>query len=447
MSYWRFVRCILICFIQSLGWLLTIVPPFILYYLCVFISKYFNLELNHLLLVGFGAIQIFIFIYLLKNDYEKQKVRDAKELTEAKALFEKEMKDRRNALEMKEIDMDTRMKEREAKVNNLKNATIKLLESKTPFKECAKMVSDTVNIEFDEAIKALRHKRNPALRAADQIKVFKNKTREALLESKNLTYKIDYICSIFPEIADYLNDEQDLIDLSQCPAYSELEEQRDRTKDFLSPQEYASLSVTERNQLALDRYLKRTKTPAQIGRDYEMSCSFKLRSIGYEVEEHGIKNGVHDMGRDLIASRHIANGDLQCLIIQCKCWKHDRPIRENVVFQLYGTYISFILENGLNSDNYSEKIRIYPILMIPSFSKVSDVAQEICRRLNIIIRRQDHIEYPRIKCNVNKGQKIYHLPFDQLYNLTEIKNKEEFYAYTVKEAESKGFRRAMRHSW
>ena len=42
-------------------------------------------------------------------------------------------------------------------------------------------------------------------------------------------------------------------------------------------------------------------------------------------------------------------------------------------------------------------------------------------------------------------EKIYHLPFDQQYDKCSIKlGSGEFYAMTVKEAEEKGFRRAMK---
>ena len=60
----------------------------------------------------------------------------------------------------------------------------------------------------------------------------------------------------------------------------------------------------------------------------------------------------------------------------------------------------------------------------------------------------EEIKYmvPLIKCNINNGNKIYHLPFDQQYHRTIIdETKGEFYAMTVKEAEEKGFRRAFRH--
>ena len=40
--------------------------------------------------------------------------------------------------------------------------------------------------------------------------------------------------------------------------------------------------------------------------------------------------------------------------------------------------------------------------------------------------------------------KIYHLPFDQKYDVTKIDKKGEFYAMTVREAEEAGFRRSFR---
>ncbi len=56
--------------------------------------------------------------------------------------------------------------------------------------------------------------------------------------------------------------------------------------------------------------------------------------------------------------------------------------------------------------------------------------------------------YPCIKCNIGRSEsgetKIYHLPFDQQYDATKIKNRGEFYAMTVKEAEDAGFRRTFK---
>lgn len=117
-------------------------------------------------------------------------------------------------------------------------------------------------------------------------------------------------------------------------------------------------------------------------------------------------------------------------------------MRENVLMQLYGTTIAYRIEN---EQLFEEGIKITPVLMIPSFTRLSDMAIRFAEVLGIRIMIQDFSEFPRIKCNINGNSKIYHLPFDQQYDTTQIKNEGEFYAFTVAEAESKGFRRAMRH--
>lgn len=52
-----------------------------------------------------------------------------------------------------------------------------------------------------------------------------------------------------------------------------------------------------------------------------------------------------------------------------------------------------------------------------------------------------------IKCNISEsGEKIYHLPFDQMYDKTFITPKNgDLYVATVTEAELYGFRHA--HKW
>jgi hypothetical protein len=83
-------------------------------------------------------------------------------------------------------------------------------------------------------------------------------------------------------------------------------------------------------------------------------------------------------------------------------------------------------------------------------TSLSDKAKEMASALSIeIIDKTPIGDFPRIKCNISgrDGEKIYHLPFDQQYDRTIIKNKGEFHASTVKEAEDAGFRRAFRHRY
>lgn len=107
--------------------------------------------------------------------------------------------------------------------------------------------------------------------------------------------------------------------------------------------------------------------------------------------------------------------------------------------QLYGSKVAYIAENNLLHKN------VIAALVIPDSSVLSETAVKFTKILGIKIIRLNLEDFPRIKCNVNGSSKIYHLPFDQQYDRTEICNKGEFYALTVAEAEQKGFRRAMRH--
>lgn len=81
-------------------------------------------------------------------------------------------------------------------------------------------------------------------------------------------------------------------------------------------------------------------------------------------------------------------------------------------------------------------------------TRLSDTAKRFADALGIkVIQEKTLLRYPIIKCNIsNSGEKIYHLPFDQQYDKTQIIKKGEFYASTVKEAMIQGFRRAFRWS-
>ncbi|MCD8288518.1 MAG: hypothetical protein LUC26_01195 [Prevotella sp.] len=88
----------------------------------------------------------------------------------------------------------------------------------------------------------------------------------------------------------------------------------------------------------------------------------------------------------------------------------------------------------------------YTILI--TTTALSETAQKFADYLKVKVYVIKMGDYPRIKCNINKttGEKIYHLPFDQQYYTTKIDSPGEFFAFTVKEATSKGFRRAFRHA-
>ena len=266
------------------------------------------------------------------------------------------------------------------------------------------------------------------------IREIRAKAQELIEQYKSSEYQLEYLKQLYPGLEDIL--ESEYSELPQID-FSELSD-RDVSKDYLSKEEWNSLSTTERNQLALDRYVQsHKKSKWQIGRDYELYVGYKYSQKGYEIDYFGSYMGLEDLGRDIISQK---NG--HTLIIQCKYWSEKKLIHENHIAQLYGTTICYCLEHKVPV-NFVSGVLVTNIT-------VSDKAREFAEFLNITIKDNYPIgEFPRIKCNLGKDEfgyptKIYHLPFDKQYDITKITKKEEFFALTVKEAEQAGFRRTYK---
>lgn len=252
-----------------------------------------------------------------------------------------------------------------------------------------------------------------------------------------MLYKYEFLLSVFPELKRYIEDEEALMSLSNADDYSDFKEKRDCSRDYLSDDEYKSLSEVERNQLALDRYKKRPKSNWTVGMLYEMYIGHLLRGQ-YDVVQFGIINGVEDLGRDIIAKKKLLNGRERTYIIQCKNWSATKEIHENVVCQIFGTTMEYEIKHKKTQDQ-----EFIPVLCITT--SLSQTAKIFAKRLGVEVYVKPMGDFPMIKCNINNGQKIYHLPFDQQYWRTKIEKPGEFYAWTVEEANKKGFRRALKH--
>ena len=333
----------------------------------------------------------------------------------------------RSELNTLESKLETKKQNIVIELEDFKN----LLEDKNfRFSKIAEEFADISTKHFDNVSNYLEHKSRPAYSAADTVKLLKQETKEHIKELTELRLKLAYIEKMFPNINDIFDSGFN----EKCEFELETEENTDRVRLFLSTEEYSKLSTTEKNQLALDRYIEQRKSKWQIGRDYEMYIGHMLENNDYSVQYTGIIDNLEDMGRDLIAtnSKHI-------LIVQCKNWSQEKTIHEKHIFQLYGTVILYKLDNP-----YFDVKGVFV-----TTTKLSDKARAVAAELDIKIIEQLPLgEFPRIKCNVNRatGEKIYHLPFDQQYDRTVINTYEdELYAFTVKEAENLGFRRAWKH--
>ena len=299
-------------------------------------------------------------------------------------------------------------------------------------KECmpylAGMIADYLTLEYDRSAYYLANKKRPAIKEAQRIAELKRTTKLELQRLKVYEYQLAYIIKRHPILEDELEDnfssDQEIYD-----------ENYDTIRDWLSKEEWLNLPDSKKNQLALDRYISsRKKSKSAIGRDYELYIGQYYQKLGFNVNYHGMENGFNDLGRDLIATK-----DNQVYIIQCKYWSKYKQIHENSINQLFGSVTAYRIEH----ENENKKI---DGVFITSIS-LSPIAKKFAEMLNIqVIENMPMKDFPRIKCNIGKNnEKIYHLPMDQQYNKVRIDKCGEFYAYTVQEAESLGFRRAFKY--
>jgi len=318
----------------------------------------------------------------------------------------------------------------------------------------AEAYADYFALKDGEIEKHLKYKKHPAYTAAENVKIIKNEKRELVKENRIISYKINYFEKLFPWLSDLIAEDENEEMPVRIEDDVENDDNEDRVKNYLTPEEYKSLPSVERNQMALDRYLRnRYKSKWAIGRDYEMYVGYLYEQKGYSIEYKGIIDGFEDLGRDVIAKK----SDEVC-IIQCKRWAQYKEIHEKHIFQLFGTTMEYWVKNFRNHKKpksfeefakFLNENKLRPIFF--TSTSLSDKAREMANALSVeIIENEPLGEFPRIKCNINNDEfgqtKIYHLPMDQQYDRTIIGNRAgEFYAFTVKEAEDAGFRRAFRH--
>jgi hypothetical protein len=238
---------------------------------------------------------------------------------------------------------------------------------------------------------------------------------------------------MFPDLVQLREPEEVQAILDEPLASFATEDAEDPVSGWVSAEEYAILGSTERNQLALDRYLASHKSRWQIGRDYEQYVGFLRERDGYRVTYHGILAGRADLGRDLVCER-----DGRIEIVQCKCWSRERLIHEKHVFQLFGTVVLQRIDSPM----------VDVIGSLVTTTTLSETAISVAEQLGITVEQDFSLgPFPRVKCNVARdtAERIYHLPFDQQYDKTTIEvGRGECYAMSCAEAEAKGFRRAWR---
>ncbi len=383
-----------------------------------------------------------------RNGYFEQKVEELNNLInkveDEKLVLEMAAEEERRELNKLKRDIEKVVKAEKREINDQKELLQRITEGveqmakerQIGFPWLANAYEDLIKLSDLDFARQLKTKKNPALKAAEAIKKESKRRREAEKQLKIANYQIEYYENIAPFLID-LKEEVDVPtpeDQKNLRKYHD-EEREDEVTDYLTVEEYRKLSLTEKNQLALDRYWKRHKSKAHIGRMYERFVGYLYEEQGYDVEYVGIIKGFEDLGRDLICKK-----GKDVVVIQCKCWSKFKTIYEKHIFQFFGTVFEYKYKNP----DVNVQAKFYVT------TKLSDLARLFSKELEIKLAENHAMDkgYPCIKCNISSKDKtkIYHLPFDQMYDKVKIEpHKGEFYCKTVKEAEEAGFRRAFRY--
>jgi hypothetical protein len=342
-------------------------------------------------------------------------------------------------LEQKELDQNQWL-EKQRKLQNewidkqyyfrddmLNDINSHLTDRTEAYKWLAPLVAD-IMLELKERTRnsdeLIKTKRSPSSQA--RVTDLLNEKRNLLEENATLQYQLEYIKTLIPET-------EDIIDIDE---HKEEDENIDNPNHFLSKEEYELLSDREKNERALKYYITRSKRNWEIGRDFERYIGYLYEKQNYDVEYFGMEMKLNDLGRDLIVTKNN-----KILIVQCKYWSKNKMIHEKHIAQLYGTIAKYKFDNPSQTSVKG---------IFVTHTVISDVAKSFAQSLGIDVRENvDLGEYPMIKCKNGRDEygttQIYHLPMDQQYDRTKIiKQNGDCYAFTIDEAESKGFRRAYK---
>lgn len=275
--------------------------------------------------------------------------------------------------------------------------------------------------------------------------IIQNNCQQKYLEYKNIkneTFILFDKLKVLNSDQIYTNKDRFLEFEQMCNGINELKNISIILKDFISKKQttpeptYTPQPRLSKSERLLKEYEEKQYLKAEeIGRRYERYIGYLYEIDGYKVDYNGIKKGVKDGGVDLICSKR-----KELIIIQCKCRDDQGQIHENTILQL----IANLMKYKRKYPNKNVSAVIYTSHDNLDDEAKATLADEVAHGALIhhIIKAYDN-SYPKVKCNISdNGEKIYHIPdHSSTYDRIQIEiNKGEFFAKTIKEAESAGFR-------
>lgn len=184
---------------------------------------------------------------------------------------EKQLKDDIDSQNRFLAEREKKLKENQAMLDSILHAE----HSNTPY--FAKQFADCLYLMDLKAASDLEGKTRPAFTAAEKVREISAQKRTLQEQCKLLEYQLSLYESMFPWLSEFKEiSADDLASVANIAAAPESE--YSTLKNWLSPQEYQTLSEIDRLQLALDRYANRKKKQLANWHRVRTLCWLLLRA-------------------------------------------------------------------------------------------------------------------------------------------------------------------------
>lgn len=379
------------------------------------------------------VITIIAAIFYLYSKHNAKIENEKRIALEFEKKKRKEIEAKEVLLLNKENELNSKEKIVNEKILRLNNSRDSLRTSFATGRNWLASMITEAEINSDKGLENfLKYKKKPAITAAENVKNIASEKREWMQKAKDLEYQIKQLEEYFPFLEEYKHAIQEELVTSIHP-----DPNVDPVIKFLSVEEWNKLSMLEREQMALERYLLGASTNSwEAGLKYERYLGYLYEEEGWNVEYVGAIKGLDDYGRDLICSKSNV-----VRVIQAKRWSDRTVIHMKHVVQLFGT--SLLLK-------HERKYEETPISILVSTTAFADDAIFAAKALGVKLEVKpfDKI-YPAIKFHKSRtGEPLYHLPYDQQYDRIKMNiSKGDKFLTSVEHAKKLGARRAQQYQY
>lgn len=162
----------------------------------IFIYKKGDYMLIYVGIVAFIVLVVGVIVHKfssLEDDYQTK----IKKADEDKQMVIRDYEKRKRQLGLEYQSKYMELKKREDIIQFI-------LSDSYPFRDVASLREDMELLLYDEKRKILMHKTRPALKAAEEVKLLKKKTKGYIAQYKEMKYRYDYLLQIFPQLERYV---------------------------------------------------------------------------------------------------------------------------------------------------------------------------------------------------------------------------------------------------